>query len=110
MLDVVVSMEPGRPKFIPKTRRSLWSSRTWNIIRYYSVAWKQRPLAIGFLATLSYLIAFNMLVRYWKGAGHPVNRFVWRIRKRNNDLPPELLEKEKVVTDYFHSRIRWRSE
>uniref|UniRef100_A0A0M3KEU4 Peptidase U32 n=1 Tax=Anisakis simplex TaxID=6269 RepID=A0A0M3KEU4_ANISI len=39
------------------------------------------------------------LVRQWKGADHPVNRFNWRLKEKRGELDEDLLRKKDVVGD-----------
>uniref|UniRef100_A0A0N5CED0 COX6C domain-containing protein n=1 Tax=Strongyloides papillosus TaxID=174720 RepID=A0A0N5CED0_STREA len=64
-------------------------------------------LGVGLAA---YLVCFNAAVFYWKGSDHPLNNFMWRIKKANGTLSKELLEKERVLKEYYESRLNVESK
>ncbi|KAK0405015.1 hypothetical protein QR680_017759 [Steinernema hermaphroditum] len=39
------------------------------------------------------------------GGDHPINRFTWRLMKARGTLSEEMLYKERVVDEYFKSRV-----
>uniref|UniRef100_A0A0K0F6K3 Uncharacterized protein n=1 Tax=Strongyloides venezuelensis TaxID=75913 RepID=A0A0K0F6K3_STRVS len=64
-------------------------------------------LGIG-LAT--YLVCFNAAIFFWKGPDHPLNNFMWRIKKANGTLSKELLEKERVLKEFHKSKFNVQSK
>uniref|UniRef100_A0A915B0L1 Photolyase/cryptochrome alpha/beta domain-containing protein n=1 Tax=Parascaris univalens TaxID=6257 RepID=A0A915B0L1_PARUN len=95
----------ARAKFIPNSKRNFWNSRMGVAIVYYYRQWRYRIAPKFFTAAILYIISYNVIVRQWKGEGHPINRFRWRIMERRGELSEEMLMKKKVVNDYFHSRL-----
>ncbi|CAD6199076.1 unnamed protein product [Caenorhabditis auriculariae] len=83
------------------TGTSSWKLRLQQILRLPAT----RTIPAIVTSTLLYLIIYNGAVRLWKGEGHPINRFIWRIQKNNGSLNGELLRKEKLVLDYHKSRF-----
>ncbi|KHN85747.1 hypothetical protein Tcan_12373 [Toxocara canis] len=94
-----------RPKFIPNTKRSFWNSRFWYSVSYYVRQLRHGTAPKLFTAATLYVVGYNILVRKWKGEGHPVNRYQWRIMERRGELSDELLRKKRVVNEYFHARL-----
>ncbi|CAJ0585907.1 unnamed protein product, partial [Mesorhabditis spiculigera] len=93
------------PRFIPNTR-----AKTYWRVRLTNVLFRGSPLKkVGFVL-VSWIAAWNAGIWYFYGPDHPLNNFMWRIRKSQGTLPKELLEKERVVDHYFYSRFTEPSE
>ncbi|VDK65468.1 unnamed protein product [Anisakis simplex] len=85
-----------RPKFVPNTKRTFWSSRFWYNLVYYKRKFRYRTSTTVVSAIALYIIGYNVLVRQWKGADHPVNRFNWRLKEKRGELDEDLLRKKDV--------------
>ncbi|CAI4221790.1 unnamed protein product [Auanema sp. JU1783] len=95
-------MSNERAQFIPKpTGQSSFKLRFLQALRVP----KYKTIPAFFLAVGIYLVSYNGVVRLCKGPDHPLNKFGWDQMKARNELPPELLIKEKVLNEYYKSRI-----
>uniref|UniRef100_A0A0K0DW00 Transmembrane protein n=1 Tax=Strongyloides stercoralis TaxID=6248 RepID=A0A0K0DW00_STRER len=57
------------------------------------------------LGIAGYLVFYNLFVYLWKGPNHPVNNFMWRIKKANGTLSEELAEKERILFEFHKSKF-----
>uniref|UniRef100_A0AC35FSX9 Uncharacterized protein n=1 Tax=Panagrolaimus sp. PS1159 TaxID=55785 RepID=A0AC35FSX9_9BILA len=100
-LSTFVIQLPPEPRFIPGVKdRKFTHSRFYDRLRYIV----RLPLANSFtrgITVVCLLIATtNALAYVWKGPGHPLNRYRWNQMKARGELTPEMLEKEKLLSDY----------
>uniref|UniRef100_A0A8R1IDB6 Transmembrane protein n=1 Tax=Caenorhabditis japonica TaxID=281687 RepID=A0A8R1IDB6_CAEJA len=78
-----------------------WKIKLYEVLRY---PMRRTGPAIVASAVL-YIAAYNIGVRWWKGADHPVNRFTWRIQEQNGTLDATLRAKKEAVLAYQEDRF-----
>uniref|UniRef100_A0A914Q4Q0 Uncharacterized protein n=1 Tax=Panagrolaimus davidi TaxID=227884 RepID=A0A914Q4Q0_9BILA len=99
--NVAESKIPPEPRFIPGVKEKKFThSRFYDRLRYIV----RLPLANSFtrgITVVCLLIATTNAIAYiWKGPGHPLNRYRWNLMKARGELTPEMLEKERLLSDY----------
>uniref|UniRef100_A0A914Y3M6 Uncharacterized protein n=1 Tax=Panagrolaimus superbus TaxID=310955 RepID=A0A914Y3M6_9BILA len=92
----------SKPRFIPGVNeRKFIHSRLYDRLRYFV----RLPLANSFTRGITALCACiattHAIAYFWKGPGHPLNRYRWNQMKKRGELSPELLEKERLLSDYI---------
>uniref|UniRef100_A0A1I7ZJC6 Conserved plasma membrane protein n=1 Tax=Steinernema glaseri TaxID=37863 RepID=A0A1I7ZJC6_9BILA len=82
-----------------------YSKRLWERVKYTLRSPRHRIVPMVTALVVSYIAGYSALVYLVKGSEHPMNRFTWRLRKARGTLPEDLLYKERVVDEYFKSRV-----
>uniref|UniRef100_A0AC34FFU1 NADH dehydrogenase [ubiquinone] 1 beta subcomplex subunit 4 n=1 Tax=Panagrolaimus sp. ES5 TaxID=591445 RepID=A0AC34FFU1_9BILA len=96
------------PRFIPSVKEKKFThSRLYDRLRYLV----RLPLANSFTRGITLLCACivttNTLAYFWKGSEHPLNRYRWNRMKERGELSSELLEKERLLSEYVVDK--WRN-
>ncbi|KAE9549609.1 hypothetical protein FO519_007183 [Halicephalobus sp. NKZ332] len=93
--------EKLKPTFVPnQTRRTFFQSKFYYRLKY--ILRRPTSTTLGAFITGALFIAgsVNLGTYLWFGSGHPLNRYQWEKMKERGELPPELLEKERILKLY----------
>ncbi|KAK0405013.1 hypothetical protein QR680_017758 [Steinernema hermaphroditum] len=82
-----------------------YSKRIWEQVKYTLRSPRHRIVPMVTAAVVTYIAGYSFLVYVVKGGDHPINRFTWRLMKARGTLSEEMLYKERVVDEYFKSRV-----